>query len=42
MLNLWTDGNVLHIYIWKVIEGLAPNFSNPITSTFPGRRGNVL
>ena len=26
------------IYIWKIIEGLAPNFSNPITSTFSGRR----
>ena len=22
-----------------IIEGLAPNFSNPITSTFTGRRG---
>ena len=27
------------IYIWKIIEGLAPNFSNPITSTFSERRG---
>ena len=27
------------IYIWKIIEGLALNFSNPITSTFSGRRG---
>ena len=27
------------IYIWKIIEGLAPNFSNPIASTFSGRRG---
>ena len=27
------------IYIWEIIEGLAPNFSNPITSTFSGRRG---
>ena len=26
------------IYIWKIIEGLAPNFSNTI-STFSGRRG---
>ena len=26
------------IYIWKIIEG-APNFSNPITSTFSGCRG---
>ena len=26
------------IYIWKNFEGLAPNFSNPITSTFSGRR----
>ena len=23
----------------KIIEGLAPNFSNPTTSTFSGRRG---
>ena len=27
------------IYIWKIIEGLAPNISNPITCTFSGRRG---
>ena len=27
------------IYIWEIIEGLAPNFSNPVTSTFSGRRG---
>ena len=27
------------IYIWKIIEGLVPNFSNPITSKFSGRRG---
>ena len=27
------------IYILKIIEGLAPNFSNPITRTFSGRRG---
>ena len=27
------------IYVWKIIESLAPNFFNPITSTFSGRRG---
>ena len=27
------------IYIWKIIEDLAVNFSNPITNTFSGRRG---
>ena len=27
------------IYSLKIIEGLAPNFSNPITSTFSGHRG---
>ena len=27
------------IFIWKMIEGVAPDFSNPITSTFSGRRG---
>ena len=27
------------IYILKMVEGLAPNFSNPITGTFSGRRG---
>ena len=27
------------IYIWKIIESLAPNFSNHVTSTFSGRRG---
>ena len=26
------------IYIWKIIEGLAPNFSNTVTSTAYGRR----
>ena len=26
------------IYMWKIIEGLAPNLSNPIKSTFSGRR----
>ena len=26
------------IYIWKIVEGLVPNFSNPITSTISGRR----
>ena len=26
------------LYIWKIIEGLAPNFSNPITSTVSERR----
>ena len=29
------------MYIWKIIEGLAPNFSNPITNTFSGRRGRA-
>ena len=27
------------IYIWKIIEGLAPNFSNQVASTLSGRRG---
>ena len=27
------------IYIWKIFESLAPNFSNPITCTLSGRRG---
>ena len=27
------------IYICTIMEGSAPNFSNPITSTFSGRRG---
>ena len=27
------------IYIWQIIEGLVPNFSNPIISTVSGRRG---
>ena len=26
------------MYIRKIIEGLAPNFSNPVTSTVSGRR----
>ena len=30
------------IYIWKIIEGLAPNFSNPTTSTFSERRSCVI
>ena len=28
-----------NIYIWKIIEGLAPNLSNPVTSTVSERRG---
>ena len=27
------------IDIWKIYENLAPNFSNPVTSTVSGRRG---
>ena len=27
------------IYIWKIVEGLAPNFSNPVASTFSERIG---
>ena len=27
------------IYIWKIIERVGPNFSNPVTSTVSGRRG---
>ena len=27
------------IYIWKIIEGLVPNFSEPITCSFSNRRG---
>ena len=27
------------MHIWKIIEDLAPNFSNPVTSTVSGRRG---
>ena len=27
------------IYIWKIVDGLAPNFSNSITSIFSGHRG---
>ena len=27
------------IYIWKIIESMAPNFPSPITSTLSGRRG---
>ena len=31
-----------NIYMLSIyIEGLAPNFSNPITSTFSGRRGRL-
>ena len=32
-------GRYCIIYIWKIIEGLAPNFSYPITSIFSGPRG---
>ena len=27
------------ISIWKIIQGLAPSYSNPVTSTFSGGRG---
>ena len=29
------------IYIWKIIEGLAPNFSNLVTCIVSGRRGRL-
>ena len=43
MLNL----NSLHrrreryciIYLWKILEGLGPNFSDPIVCSFSNRRG---
>ncbi len=27
------------LYVWKIIEGLVPNFTNPIVCTFSNRRG---
>ena len=27
------------IYVWKIIEGLVPNFSNPIVCSYSDRRG---
>ena len=32
-------GRYCIIYVWKIIEGLAPNFSNPISGSFSERRG---
>ena len=29
------------IYVWKIIEGLVPNLSDPITSSFSDRRGRA-
>ena len=29
------------IYVWKIIEGLVPNISDPITCSFSGRRGRA-
>ena len=29
------------IYVWKMIEGLVPNLSDPITCSFSGRRGRT-
>ena len=29
------------IYVWKIIEGLVPNLSNPITCSFSDRRGRT-
>ena len=38
LLSAEKKRNVLHYYIWKIIEDLAPNFYNPITSIFSGHR----
>ena len=29
------------LYVWKIIEGLVPNLSDPITSPFSDRRGRT-
>ena len=29
------------IYMWKIVEGLVPNLSDPITSSFSDRRGRT-
>ena len=29
------------IYVWKIIEGLVPNFSNPIVCSYSDRRGRT-
>ena len=29
------------IYVWKVLEGLVPNFSHPIIATLSDRRGRL-
>ena len=29
------------IYVWKIVEGLAPNLSDPITCSFSDRRGRT-
>ena len=30
------------IYVWKIVEGLVPNFADPITCIFSDRRGRSL
>ena len=35
----WSHKMSSILYTWKIIEKLAPNFPNQITSTFSGRRG---
>ena len=30
------------IYVWKMIEGLVPNLSDPITCSFSDRRGRLV
>ena len=30
------------IYVWKIIEGLVPNFSKPIVCSYPECRGKVM
>ena len=29
------------MYVWKIIEGLVPNLSDPITCSFSDRRGRA-
>ena len=36
---LYSDERYCIIYVWKIIEGLVPNFSKPIVCTHSERRG---
>ena len=39
IMHMISGGDIVIIYVWKVLQGLVPNFSHPIIATLSDRRG---